>query len=157
MMTIWYTIIRSSQRKKANQKEFTNQITTIRATLRDPLFLRRHCTNHARPVRSMVRKNITYVESRLIVVLIHPPQRKNDLQSFQSFSHLMKRNLQEKERAYHEKSVLVKHIHKLLQIPFYLNTATMLFQQPIVIDPSAHTQAYRALDAFQWAFSSTLG
>lgn len=85
MMTIWYTVRRSSPRKKANQKEFTNQITTIRATSGDPLFLRKHCTNHARPVRSMARKDITYVESRLIVVLIHPLQRKNDPQSFQSF------------------------------------------------------------------------
>lgn len=49
----------------------------------------------------------------------------------------MKRNPQGKERAYHEKSVLVKHIHKLLQIPFYLNTVTMLFQKSIVIDPSS--------------------
>lgn len=68
----------------------------------------------------------------------------------------MKRNPQGKERAYHEKSVLVQHIHKLLQIPFYLNTVTMLFQKSIVIDPSTQTQAYRALDAFQEAFPAHL-
>ena len=69
----------------------------------------------------------------------------------------MKRNPQRKERAYHEKSVLVKHIHKLLQIPFYLNTVTILFQKSIVIDPSStQTQAYRALDAFQEAFPAHL-
>ena len=32
--------------------------------------------------------------------------------------------------------MLVQHIHELLQIPFYLNTVTILFQKPIVIDPS---------------------
>ncbi|KAJ8654329.1 hypothetical protein O0I10_010025 [Lichtheimia ornata] len=43
----------------------------------------------------------------------------------------MERYPQGKERAYHlKKGVLVKRIHKLLQIPFYLNTVTMLFQNP---------------------------